>query len=484
MIVFLFLVAVSFFQYTYCIKVLPSPPLIPKIGSLEFLYSSISNRIIPFLKRTENELGNIFLLKTGPIIQIWCSDVNKISDLYKKYECSGRSQIQDDSVFGGEFLFLVRDPDNAKTIKARQKSFLDKISTMTSVSNAVDTVNISEIISMTIQRTRTKPGSYSPSSSFPSSSIFDYSSKITNRNGDEIIWPSEVISFASFNALIELYLGSQPLTSEEISSLLAAVTGYRKRGLGIVMKMKEIIFNLIGSQDKKLNYAETITSLLSEAVRRSGVKEEDVLSLLVSATVGGSEIFPLLFQWIVLRLAVDVQTQDKLYQELRTLQSSGKKVSSGSLFSSCISACALDCPVSAAIGPPRKVIKDFEYEGYAFQKENLIFAMHPGLKKSPHIAIFEGEGKDFFDGDYKWPVDLNIEGVKSWPMFGIGTRSCCASQQSMNFLCAMLASLIKDYKWDVANKKDIKKMFLYKEDGSLLVPKENIKLRFTSRRLS
>ena len=468
MLKFVILFVISIFKIIYSIKLLPSPTLIPKIGSLNFIYASITNQVVPFLLKTENELGNMFFVTTGPISQIWCSDINKISDLYKKYECSGRSQLKD-SVFGDDFLFLKRDPYEAKAIKVKQKSFLDKKSTIFAVSKAVDTVNISEIISMTIQRTRTKTGSSLSSSS-------NYSSKTINTNGDSIHWPKEMISIASFSALIELYLGSQPLTSEEISLLLTAVAGYRKRGLGIVDKIQEIISNLLGNQEKKLNYTETITHLLSKAVLRSNAKKEEVLSLLVSATVGGSEIFPLLFQWIVLRMAVDTQTQDILYQELQLRQSLGKKtITFGPLMQSCISACSLDCPVSAAIGPPRKIIQDFEYEEYAFPKEAIVFAMHPGLKNSPHIPT---EGEDV-DDDYRWPIDLNTEG--SWPMFGTGSRSCCASQQSLNFLSAMLASIVNDYKWEVADKNDIKTMFLYEEDGSLLIPLKDIKLKFTKR---
>ena len=103
-------------------------------------------------------------------------------------------------------------------------------------------------------------------------------------------------------------------------------------------------------------------------------------SVFVSATVGGAEIFPLLLHWIVLRLSVDPKAQEKLFNSLHMRADQPPSP----IFAQTVSACCLDCPYSAAIGPPRKLVRSLDFEGYHLPAECIVFAMHPGLKKAPH----------------------------------------------------------------------------------------------------
>ena len=123
----------------------------------------------------------------------------------------------------------------------------------------------------------------------------------------------------------------------------------------------------------------------------------------------------------MLRLAVDPTAQARLYADLqqRKIQSgsssggSSSSSSSGSssrsdstssgsgsgdgsgtgavkcfgpLFLTAAAACARDCPVSAAVGPPRKLTRDLTFQGYALPAEAICFAMHPGLRAGAAAA--------------------------------------------------------------------------------------------------
>eukprot|EP00746_Dinoflagellata_sp_MGD_P125634 gnl/MRDRNA2_/MRDRNA2_60445_c0_seq1.p1 gnl/MRDRNA2_/MRDRNA2_60445_c0~~gnl/MRDRNA2_/MRDRNA2_60445_c0_seq1.p1 ORF type:complete len:126 (+),score=24.77 gnl/MRDRNA2_/MRDRNA2_60445_c0_seq1:44-379(+) len=103
--------------------------------------------------------------------------------------------------------------------------------------------------------------------------------------------------------------------------------------------------------------------------------------------------------------------------------------------------------------------------------------MHPGLKAQQGGAPWENG----VHGN-TWP--LKLEGaVGSWPMFGAGPRSCPASEQSLIFLAASIAGIVRDFRWEVADvpKGDVSWAFAYAEDGSLLVPAVDTKIKFTRR---
>ena len=462
------------FVVAFCSQFIPSllyplsgPVSFPFLGSLKFLKAGIIGGVASALI-DENELhGPIFQIKTGPINQIWCSDMEMVTKIFKMENCCGRSSLKE-PVFGGDFLFLVRDADRAKDIKNHQKAIMNNLSEKKRISEAVASVGLAGIIEAAGE---------------------------SERGGlIRLSWPQQAIAEATFDALMTVYIGSQPLSREEVGKLLNAVALYRKRGLGLVQSIQNTLLMLLG-RDKKLGPAQQIKSILQLAIERSGASE-DLLPLLVSATVGGSEIFPLLLQWIVLRLSVDPTTQDLLCASI--LDEERTPRTPPALFGACISRCAYDCPVSAAIGPPRKVTSEATFEGWTLPAESIVFAMHPNLPHSPKSlpnALVGGSAVS--PGPVTWPLEVsrgarqggagesdgrNSHGTSfNFPMFGIGPRACPAADQSIIFLSALLLQLVRTWKWAPSNGADGATMFTYKEDGSLFIPSVNTPLHFHRR---
>lgn len=77
------------------------------------------------------------------------------------------------------------------------------------------------------------------------------------------------VATACFNALMQLYAGSQPLQEEEVVSFLDSVAGYRKRGLGLAAKLQNVLAGLLG-RERKLDFADKVNVVLTRVVGRSG----------------------------------------------------------------------------------------------------------------------------------------------------------------------------------------------------------------------
>ena len=108
------------------------------------------------------------------------------------------------------------------------------------------------------------------------------------------------------------------------------------------------------------------------------------LPLLVSAAVGGGEIFPLIFEWIVRRLALEPELQE----ELRTESAEAGESLYGPKTAAAVSEAMRQLPYAAAIGPPRKLIDDLQLQGGISRmlpvgayipNASMLFVMHPGL---------------------------------------------------------------------------------------------------------
>ncbi|GMH87529.1 hypothetical protein TrST_g13300 [Triparma strigata] len=419
---------------------LPGPDSLPLIGSTSLIEATINNKVVEELVSLRREHGPIFLAKTGPVTQVWVDDAEIANELFSMESTAGRSQLKK-PVFGGDFLFLVRDVERARKIRSNQKALLAERSSSPSVLAAVDSSNLSAIISEQLDQ--------------------------SNNSKVGVSWPSKRIASASFDALVSLYVGCQPLTVDEVDRLLRAVAGYRRRGVPNVF---EVIARTFGVS-KKLSFTDEINGLLSEVVSRANVSPE-LLPLLVSATVGGAEIFPLLLRWSVLRLSVDKATQKRLHEEL--VGNPDKTSSVPPMFIQVAAACARDCPVSAATGPPRKITQPTLINGYEIPAESIAFSLHPGLRAAGGGAPWEvGLHED------TWPLEM--KGATSWGMFGGGPRACPASEQSLNFLASSIATLVRDFEWEPVAGDGIERMFEIEGDGSLLVPKHDTLLKFSRR---
>jgi hypothetical protein len=170
--------------------------------------------------------------------------------LFQEEACSGRSELKE-PVFGGDFLFLVRDLERARTIRSAQKQLVADRSSSKAVAEAVQGAGLDQIV---LEAFPKEPSSSSSSSA--SSAVLQ--------------WPSEAISSACFEALLQLYLqggssststsssdsyentGKQkpPLSASELQTLLSAVASYRKRGPAPLATKLARALNLPGSQTK------------------------------------------------------------------------------------------------------------------------------------------------------------------------------------------------------------------------------------------
>jgi len=238
-------------------------------------------------------------------------------------------------------------------------------------------------------------------------------------------WPTETIGAAILGALLAVFVGDRStadaaLSAEERMQLLSALAGYRKR--------QNAPPNPFAT---KLDYAKQVRELLRDAIARTGCSPAEVeerLPLLVSACVGGGEIFPLLMHWTVRRLALEPQLQAEIRAEL------GKSSQPyGSRLPRTLAAVLRQCPYSLAIGPPRKALENFIFRDWLVPADSLVFAMHPGVTRAGPLPPLSAAAKD------------TTAEKRVLRMFGAGPRSCTAAETSLAFMCSALASVLKRY---------------------------------------
>jgi|TARA_B100000513_G_scaffold66248_1_gene26210 hypothetical protein len=145
-------------------------------------------------------------------------------------------------------------------------------------------------------------------------------------------------------------------------------------------------------------------------------------------------------------------------------------------------------PYSAAIGPPRRTLADVVLEpmegipqGALVPNGTLLFTMHPGMVAGEKFRA---------DGD---PPPLRAD-PESWTqaeigdhdrIFGVGPRSCLSEAFALNFLNAVFAVALKNFRLlGPPNDLSRQQMFQYKEDGAHLAPLNNNVHLFAERILS
>jgi len=419
-------------------RALPGPFELPGLGAPDFLlrYSIQSAPLGPILLDYRQEFGDIFTIKTGPIRQIWVADEEMVDKIYSVPLCSGRSQLPAaETPFGEKFLFLMRDPEKAQAIRKSQQKWLTANAGSQQVRTAVTAMEPELFAAI--------DAAMAPGSTYGT---------------DGAVWPASEIGTAILGALLGVFVGEdvdECLSMTERSELLSSLAGYRKRAGAPPNPFAT-----------KLDYAQRVRSLLLESLERSGRTEEEreeLLPLLVSACVGGGEIFPLLLQWTIRRLALDPQLQAEIRAEVAT-----SKKSYGSSLPRVLAAVMRQCPYSLAIGPPRKALEDFTFNGLEIPEGSLVFAMHPGVGRVGPLPPLKKSSTD-------------EEGVeRALRMFGVGSRSCTAAQMSLTFMCSALAALISRYEITVSDVDgaDEERLLRYKSDGSLLVPEVEVPLTF------
>eukprot|EP00325_Prymnesiales_sp_UTEX-LB-985_P001523 CAMPEP_0174703368 /NCGR_PEP_ID=MMETSP1094-20130205/7341_1 /TAXON_ID=156173 /ORGANISM="Chrysochromulina brevifilum, Strain UTEX LB 985" /LENGTH=445 /DNA_ID=CAMNT_0015901281 /DNA_START=8 /DNA_END=1345 /DNA_ORIENTATION=- len=411
----------------------PGPFELPGLGAPEFIfkYSVCGDPLGPILLDYRKEFGNIFTIKTGPIRQVWVADEAMVDEIYAMPACSGRSQLPAaETPFGEKFLFLKRDPVAAQPIRKEQERWMSANAGAKDVREAVAAIEPELFAAI--------------------------DAAMASRTADGAMWPAAPIGTAILGALLGVFGGDElDLSRAERAELLASLAGYRRRANAPPNPFAT-----------KLDYALRVRELLLTALSRAGRTPEEceeLLPLLVSACVGGGEIFPLLIEWTVRRLAIEPDLQVAIRTELATQSSR----SYGSSLTRTLAAVMRQCPYSLAIGPPRKALHEFEYRGLTIPEGSLVFAMHPGVIRSGPLPPLSKSARDE-EGERR-----------ALRMFGVGSRACTAAQTSLTFMCSALATILKTYEVTISNTSTEEELLRYKSDGSLLVPAVEVPLTFT-----
>lgn len=454
------------------------PFQLPFIGSVDFLFRLLKKQPLPEILRDYRcAYGDVIHIKTGPINQYWVTvpDSPLASQLLQLKSCSGRSQLKEPS-FGEDFLFLTRDVERAKDIRKKQRDWLRLRANPSKIAETVRRV-------------------------FPDvKAAFSSAAVAAGREG--ALWDQTVFCRLSVRALLGTMIGGPStevyestgwkegwLSDYELDDLLELTEAYRRRAPRPNRRQG------LGKMTRE-STAEAISSLLKTALQRCCKEDDalraqaeslDLIPILVSAIVGGAEIYPLLLLWTVRHFAVSPGLQNAIKRECST-----KKDGEYSVFvQRVVSHISHSHPYSAALGPPRKITEDTPVmvniappgqpsneQVVILAKEAILFITHPAL---------------FSDWSEKFPRDSSISEVcasrssesaavsevmmsstDKLPMFGMGERSCIASEMSICFLSSFICSLISEYDISIDPKNarscSVSDLFSYIEDGSLLVP--------------
>jgi hypothetical protein len=455
------------------------PFQVPFLGSVDFLLRLLKKQPLPeILREYRCAYGDVIHLKTGPINQYWVTAPESplASQLLHLKSCSGRSQLKEPS-FGDDFLFLTRDLERAREIRKKQGDWLRLRASPRKIAETVKRV-------------------------FPDIKVA-LSSAATAAGREGALWDQTAFGRLSVRALLGTMIGGPSavlhestgwkegwLSDNELDELLELTEAYRRRtprpntrkGLGKMTREST---------------AEAISSLLKTALQRC-CKEDDVvrnqtesldlIPILVSAIVGGAEIYPLLLFWTVRHLAVSPGLQNAIRRECATIDDGEY----GSFVKRVVSHISYIHPYSAALGPPRKITQDTSVmvniaspgqpqneQEVILAKEAILFITHPAL---------------FSDWSDRFPRGSSISEVSAMrssesaaisevmtsttdrlPMFGLGERSCIASEMSISFLSSFICALVSEYEVSIDSKNakacSISDLFHYIEDGSLLFPR-------------
>ena len=122
---------------------------IPFLGNAKYIFSTLTNTFTQTLQKDFEALPSdekMLQIQLGPITQIWIKDIDFAMRLFKTDACSSRSQVE--TKFGPNFLFLVRDPKVAATIREKQKKLIANISDVKTIRNVIVEKKLADVIDM------------------------------------------------------------------------------------------------------------------------------------------------------------------------------------------------------------------------------------------------------------------------------------------------------------------------------------------------
>lgn len=304
------------------------------MGSLPVLWALVARRrsLPDILCDMRRKHGPIFMLKLGPLRQVWVGSQEWLNKVYEAEGCAGRPASFKDPF--GNFLFLVKDPKDAQPIREKQKAWLEE---------NLDAGEVAKVAEAALEE-----------HVWPELDA-----------GSPKAFPDDAMRLAMYSALTKAILGaSAELEEAELKRLMAATREYSEmRVKGKFGKSQD------GSQLPP--GAADIRAVVEAAMARAGRKDDIGLPLLVAASVGGAEIFPTLMHWILLYLAREGKQQE-------AAREAAKSGDSEALLKEMYRALR-STAYSVALGPPRKVLADSSVDGLEIPEGALLFALHPAL---------------------------------------------------------------------------------------------------------
>uniref|UniRef100_A0A0G4H028 Cytochrome P450 n=1 Tax=Chromera velia CCMP2878 TaxID=1169474 RepID=A0A0G4H028_9ALVE len=422
----------------------PLPPGdVSFLSSLKFLFQFL---LIPFWKllaRKRSKYGPLLMLRAGPTRQVWIGNWDLLEKVYGLKECAARSELEGRPF--GDFLFRVENPEEAARIREKQFGWLQK--------NLVGGKNHQKMIEEGM-----KP----------------LYSRIPTETATE--WPHEDVSDNIYRILIGCLWGNlYSLTEVELKELRQLLNEFLAIRFKMDRKKKQ-------RDEVSAGIRRVIQKGLTNAGHTSEETEQILLPLTVATSVGGADVLPTLFQWIMLVCACVPERQERL----RNLSKPEDIVSE-------IYKIIRRCPYSVALGPPRRCLEDVEIdldslnipEGerkasgtVKIPKGAMLFAMHP--------TVVDGAGCKYgevAEDDYGRVA------------FGSGLRSCVGKSVVDTLLPLMVKEFLQHYSvslsvgrdWEKANEwrrwfdeRDPGKVKT-KQRGMLLAPYKTPELVFSSR---
>ena len=171
--------------------------------------------------------------------------------------------------------------------------------------------------------------------------------------------------------------------------------------------------------------AKEIREIVLASLQRSGRTDAAAaLPLVVAASVGGAEIFPTLLHWVCLYFVRHPERQQAAAELADRQDRTGLMME--------IYGALRHTAYSVALGPPRKVLAEAQFDGMRIPEGALLFAMHPAItdaalgRMTPPAA---GEAEDF----------------RSYA-FGVGRRGCLGQGLTEALMPAAVATLLRSYR--------------------------------------
>ena len=159
------------------------------------------------------------MVKTGPVTQVWVDGSDLITQLFQLDAAAGRSQLKE-PVFDDDFLFLVRNVSRARKIRRGWKSLLAERTSPAAVAAAVEAADLPGTLLEAFSDGKVNIMAEKGSSRYASGGGGDSGLNAVGAVvSASISWPAAAVSEASFNALMRLYVGEQPLRPDEVRAL-------------------------------------------------------------------------------------------------------------------------------------------------------------------------------------------------------------------------------------------------------------------------